>query len=161
MYLKQVNLLHPLIIVIFAYTPAVSPDKLTFFLIFSLSLTFSTGLVYFFQNIYRKGVRICDFSLGSGACFLYHSILKRQEIFYEQIFHKKWLPLRQHFKNHRHHRHGNRPLCRKHHPLRHPDAAKSNLPGTPRLHGDPVVEHLSGHALHRKNRLPDLLLLIN
>lgn len=61
MYLKQVNLLHPLIIVIFAYTPAVSPDKLTFFLIFSLSLTFSTGLVYFFQNIWRKGVRICDF----------------------------------------------------------------------------------------------------
>ena len=50
---------------------------------------------------------------------------------------------------------------RKHHPLRHPDAAKSVLPGTPCLYDDPLVEHLSGHALHRKNRLPDLLLLIN
>ena len=74
---------------------------------------------------------------------------------------KKGMPVRQYFKNHRHYRHGHRPFRRKHHPLRHPDAAKSVLPGTLCLYDDPLVEHLSDHALHRKNRLPGLLFLIN
>ena len=84
-------------------------------------------------------------------------IKKGTSPYYEYSLIKKRLPLRQHPENHSHHRHGDRSLCGKHHPIWYSDAGTSGFPGTPDLHGYSLVEHIPGHALYRPDRLPDLL----
>ena len=84
-------------------------------------------------------------------------IKKGTSQYYEYSLIKKRLPLRQYPENHSHHRHGDRSLCGKHHPIWYSDAGTSGFPGTPDFHGHSLVEHISGHALYRPDRLSDLL----
>lgn len=87
-------------------------------------------------------------------------IKKGTSQYYEYSLIKKRLPLRQYPENHSHHRHGDRSLCGKHHPIWYSDAGTSGFPGTPDFHGYSLVEHIPGHALYRRIGFPIFCFLL-